>query len=100
MMPTTRYLCPLPGCNWTYDSTPTDDEAVAAPAAPNGATFDQVVESLGYGAAERRAVRLNWIVGSHLESHPLAEWVREVQRLKSLLAAATATTPDDQEKPC
>jgi hypothetical protein len=121
--PTTRYLCPLPDCGWHHDEPdPTADEAlqiVRNPAAddpayhpvmgyrtapelaaepPRFTGFADLVAPLVGRAMLQRATRVEARIEAHVSTHSVLEWMREVQRLNDLLAAAT--TPTDREPPC
>lgn len=123
MTPTTRYLCPLSTCEWHHDEPdPTADELLqiihnpavddpaydpamryrtgtelaAEPVTYTG--FADLVAPLVQRAMLQRVARIEALIEAHVSTHSVLEWMREVQRLNGLLAAAT--TPTDQEPPC
>lgn len=122
---TTRYLCPLPDCGWHHDeSDPTASDAlqiIRNPAAddpaydpvmgyrseaelradpPSFTGFVDIVAPLVEQAMLRRAARIEALVEAHVTTHSVLEWMREVQRLNALLAAAATPAPDCEEPPC
>lgn len=67
---TALYHCPL--CDWTHTELP--------------ASETELISSLGdpvLDVAKRRAMAVEVQVASHLSTHPLAEWVAEVTRLRA-----------------
>ena len=75
--PTVRLSCPLPDCSWVYDEpSPWPLMGTAGPdAAPDA-----------LAARFMRSAQSEEIVRSHLEDHPILEWVQEVQRLNGIRA--------------
>jgi hypothetical protein len=72
---TTLYHCPL--CEWTHAELPMSET--------------ELITSLGdpvLDVARRRAMAVEVQVASHLSTHPLAEWAREVTRLRDELGKA------------
>ena len=109
--PLTRYLCPLPSCDWHHDVpdeawsdasmvfdamapglpdlmaafdavTPDDFAAASAVLGPDG-VLGQMCGALAISRARRTDDQL-W---THFQTHPLREWVLEAARLGAELAA-------------
>jgi hypothetical protein len=125
MMPMTRYLCPLPLCGWHHDEPDVSSadlpQTIREPAAadpayepisghrgefelhadpPSFTGLSEMISGLTEQILLRRTARVEGIVKTHFESHPLIDWIREVQRLNSLLASTNAPLSDGEEPPC
>lgn len=77
---TTRHLCPLSACGWSYDDTglTSSDAAGAADAADINTWMHQT--ALGHAA------RINAVIEAHVSTHSVLEWMTEVARLQSALS--------------
>jgi hypothetical protein len=71
-MTTTRYLCPIGACRWFHDRPPADASALGP---WQGDLESTVAETL-----RREAATIDAVIRAHCETHPLIEWIAEVQR--------------------
>jgi hypothetical protein len=95
--PTGRRSCPLGSCDWHHDEPdiahvlqlmPMPDEAAIEDArimldADPAGTLDGDINLASFATMMRYNMRLEAILRGHFETHPLADWVLEVQRLRA-----------------
>lgn len=91
-----RLHCPLSSCEWTHDRTP--GEATHTP--PGGvsplrdgppATLQEAIADAAYAILLADLLEVESVLREHLETHTLLEWVQEVTRLQSEVAALSGS---------
>jgi hypothetical protein len=96
MTPTTRYLCPLPGCGWHHDEPDlAAEDALRFTPAPSASTPSESIASMVEQSLLGRAARVEAAIKQHVETHSVLEWMREVDRLQSTLRQVGYVTPPE-----
>lgn len=78
---TTRYLCPISGCEWYHDS----------PDVPDGPwPWKGLIEDTVYAVAMDRAQAVDRTISAHLITHPVLDWFKEVREQQNRADRAEA----------
>lgn len=93
--------CPIESCGWHHDEQKSDGWTTAGVIEPDADAIAQcggdAMQAAIYATVHDQMLRVDDILRAHFETHALEEWVTEVVRLRSQLAAARPpdTTPGD-----
>lgn len=84
-MATTRYLCPLSGCDWHHDEARNDGlpPMLTMPDAEMVAACDgDLLEAIVYATADAERLRIDAILREHLAMHRVEDYLLEIVKLR------------------